>query len=65
MSEERFELLKHLGTGGCAHTYQARVTDEDEARNLGAAEVALKIPLNHRMEILLRRELEQIGRAHV
>jgi serine/threonine protein kinase len=56
--EEPFELLDHLGTGGFAHTYRARVVDEDFLEDFGAAEVALKIPLNRKKERVLRHELE-------
>lgn len=57
-SEEPFELLEHLGTGGFAHTYRARVVDEDFLEDFGAEEVALKIPLNRKKERVLRHELE-------
>ena len=28
-SDEPFEIIEHLGSGGFAHTYKARVLDED------------------------------------
>jgi serine/threonine protein kinase len=57
-TEEAFELLEHLGSGGFAHTYRARIVDEDLASDFGASEVALKIPLNREKERALRHELE-------
>jgi len=57
-SPERFELVKLLGMGGFAQTYHARVLDPDLVGYFGAEEVALKIPLNKKKEIAMRRELE-------
>ncbi|MDF2627225.1 MAG: Serine/threonine protein kinase [Symbiobacteriaceae bacterium] len=56
--KEPFELLELLGTGGFAHTYRARVIDEDLLEDFGTDEVALKIPLNTKKERQLRHELE-------
>ncbi|HYF96013.1 MAG TPA: protein kinase [Symbiobacteriaceae bacterium] len=56
--KEPFELLDLLGTGGFAHTYRARVLDEDLIEDFGTDEVALKIPLNTKKERQLRHELE-------
>ncbi|HYG57332.1 MAG TPA: protein kinase, partial [Symbiobacteriaceae bacterium] len=57
-TKEPFELVELLGTGGFAHTYRARVLDEDLVEDFGTAEVALKIPLNSKKERQLRHELE-------
>lgn len=57
-TQEPFELIELLGTGGFAHTYLARVVDEDLLEDFGVGEVALKIPLNTKKERILRRELE-------
>jgi len=64
-SDEPFELIEHLGTGGFAHTYKARVLDEDLREDFGAEEVALKIPLNRKKERVLRRELEMNASLHL
>ncbi|MBI5083497.1 MAG: protein kinase [Acidobacteria bacterium] len=58
VQEEPFELLEPLGTGGFAHTYRARVLDEDLAADYGTDEVALKIPLNAKKGKILHHELE-------
>lgn len=58
VTKEPFELLELLGTGGFAHTYLARVCDEDLVEDFGTDEVALKIPLNPKKERQLRHELE-------
>jgi serine/threonine protein kinase len=55
--EEAFQLLKSLGTGGFAHTYLAKVVDEDLVEEFGTNEVALKIPLSKKKEKALRVEL--------
>ena len=56
-NNEPFELLQHLGSGNFAHTYLARVLDEDNVEDFGFEEVALKIPLNRKKERVLRNEL--------
>lgn len=62
---EPFELVEHLGTGGFAHTYHARVVDPDLAEDFGTGEVALKIPLNRKKEMILRHELELNAGLHL
>lgn len=64
-SRERFELLEHRGTGGFAHTYKARVLDEELIAEFGTNEVALKIPLNRRKELVLKKELIMNGALHL
>ena len=56
-SDEPFELLELLGSGGFAHTYRAKVLDRDLVQDFGAEIVALKIPLNKKKGLVLKREL--------
>jgi serine/threonine protein kinase len=65
VAEESFELLKHLGTGGFAHTYLAKVLDEDLVVDFGASQVALKIPLSKKKERVLKKELELNAVLHL
>ena len=58
VQDEPFELLELLGTGGFAHTYRARVIDEDLASDYGTDIVAIKIPLNAKKGKILHHELE-------
>jgi len=53
---EKFKIIKHLGSGGFAHTYQAEVLD-DTLRALWGRQVALKIPLTKEKEEVLIREI--------
>lgn len=62
--KEPFELIEHLGTGGFAQTWRARVIDQDLIEEWGE-EVALKIPLNKKKERMLRKELELNGSLHM
>jgi serine/threonine protein kinase len=62
---EPFELLEHLGVGGFAHTYRAKVIDQELVEDFGVDEVALKIPLNRAKERILRRELEMNAALHI
>ena len=55
--DESFQLFKHLGTGGFAHTWQARVLDEALVEEFETDIVAMKIPLNKKMERVLAREV--------
>jgi serine/threonine protein kinase len=55
---EPFDLIKSLGSGQFAQTYQARVRDEDLVEDYGADHVVLKIPLDRPKERVLQRELE-------
>ena len=52
-----FALQKHLGTGGFAHTYKARVLDADLVEDYGTEVVAIKIPLNKKKERVLKKEV--------
>lgn len=63
--DEPFELLEPLGRGGFAHTYRARVVDEDLREEFGAEEVALKIPLDKKKERVLKREVEMGASLHL
>ncbi len=54
---EPFELIKQLGIGGFAHTYKARVLDQEYVEDFGTEIVALKIPFKEK-ERTIRRELE-------
>lgn len=56
--KELFELVEHLGTGGFAHTWSAKVLDPDLISEWGVDEVAIKIPLNKKKEKILKKELE-------
>jgi serine/threonine protein kinase len=62
---EPFELLKPLGSGGFAHTYKARVLDEDLARDWGCDIVAIKVPLGRKQEHVLTKEVEMNGLLHL
>ncbi|MDG4556818.1 MAG: protein kinase [Candidatus Contendobacter sp.] len=62
--QEPFELISHLGMGGFAETYKARVLDEELIDEFGADIVALKIPLDRKKERVLRRELEMNALLH-
>jgi serine/threonine protein kinase len=64
-ADEPFELQGHLGTGGFAHTYRAKVVDKELIEDFGVDEVALKIPLNRAKERVLRRELEMNASLHL
>ena len=48
--KESFKLIKHLGTGGFAQTWYAHVIDSDLVEELGEEEVAIKIPLNEKVQ---------------
>lgn len=61
LSNESFELLELLGSGGFAHTYKATVTEEDLIEDYKTNVVALKIPLNKQKERVLRREILRNG----
>lgn len=61
---EIFELVKRLGSGGFAHTYKAKVLDEDWRLRYGTDTVALKIPLSRKKEILLHDEVELNAMLH-
>ncbi len=63
--QEPFELIGHLGRGGFAETYKARVLDEELKEEFGSDIVALKIPLDRQKERVLRRELEMNAVLHV
>jgi serine/threonine protein kinase len=55
---ELFELLKGLGAGGFAHTYSARVLDEELIRDYGTDRVAIKVPLSLKKQRVLTHEVE-------
>jgi serine/threonine protein kinase len=61
MEKQSFELIKHLGTGGFAQTWHARVIDPDLADAWETEEVAIKIPLDTKKMIILIKELEING----
>ena len=63
-SEESFELIELLGSGGFAHTYRARVTDPELAEEYGTDEIALKIPLAGKQRAL-RKDFEMNAVLHV
>lgn len=63
--QEPFELISHLGMGGFAQTYKARVLEEELVDEFGSDIVALKIPLDRQKERVLRRELEMNALLHV
>lgn len=63
--QEPFKLISHLGMGGFAQTYKARVLDEELKEEFGSDIVALKIPLDRQKERVLRRELEMNAVLHV
>jgi len=56
---ELFELKKRLGSGGFAHTYVARVLDEELIHEYGSEFVALKIPLGLQNQKVLIHEVER------
>ena len=58
---ESFQLMKHLGTGGFAQTWKAKVLDPMLAAKWGFDEVAVKIPLNREKEIALKDEIQLNG----
>jgi serine/threonine protein kinase len=58
MHKEHFELIEHLGTGGFAQTWKAKVLDHDLLEEWEVEEVALKIPHNDRK---LQRDIEVAG----
>lgn len=64
-SGESFELLEPLGKGGFAHTYRARVIDQDLREEFGVEEVALKIPLDKKKQRVLAREVEMGASLHL
>ena len=64
-SIESFELLKHLGSGGFAHTYLARVCAEELAQEYGTDQVALKIPLSRQKARALKRDIELNAALHL
>lgn len=57
-SPDCFRLEQHLGTGGFAQTWRAKVLSEDLVDEFGMDEVALKIPLTKQKQRTLKRELE-------
>jgi len=63
--KESFELIDHLGTGGFAQTWSARVVDPDLIKEWGVDEVAIKIPLNRQKALVLKKELELTASLHL
>lgn len=53
-----FELKRHLGTGGFAHTYLVRVLDEELIEDYGTDCVAIKVPLSSKKQRVLTHEVE-------
>lgn len=62
--DEPFELIQHLGQGGFAQTYRARVIDDNYKEEFGE-EVALKIPLSRERERALRNDIEMNAAIHL
>lgn len=62
---EPFRRIEHLGTGGFARTWRARILDPELIEEWGLDEVAIKIPLNRQKERALRREVELAGALHL
>ena len=62
---EAFELIRHLGSGGFAHTYCARVLDADLIDEFQTDVVALKIPLNKKKGIQLKKEITLNGALYL
>jgi len=63
--DEAFELIQHLGTGGFAHTYEARVLDKDLIDEFQSEVVALKIPLNRTKARQLKHEIQMNGALYL
>jgi serine/threonine protein kinase len=61
---EPLELLGLIGSGGFAHTWKAKVLDEDLLQDWGAEIVAVKIPLGRKQEHVLTKEVERNGLLH-
>src|SRR5467141_1992720 len=57
-SRKQFELVEELGIGGFAHTWRARILDQELVSEYRTDTVAVKIPLNLKKERALKRELE-------
>jgi len=57
-SRKQFELEEELGIGGFAHTWRARILDQELVSEYRTDTVAVKIPLNLKKERALKRELE-------
>lgn len=64
-SDESFELLKHLGASGFAHTYLARVLDGDLQHEFGTDQVVLTIPLSRKHASQLARVFELNAYFHL
>lgn len=62
---EAFELLQHLGSGGFAHTFSARVLDADLIEEFQTDIVALKIPINKKKGIQLKKEITLNGAVYL
>ena len=60
-AQESFEPINHLGTGGFAQTWLAKITDPELIEEWGVDIVAIKIPLSKQKERVLRKELELTG----
>ena len=58
---ERFELLKHLGTGAFGQTWRVRVIDPILIQRWKRDEVAIKIPLSREKEEALETEATLLG----
>ncbi len=63
VSNERFKILQHLGTGGFASTYKARVLDEDLIEDYRTNVVVLKIPSSKKGEKNLKHNDGVVGLA--
>ena len=60
-AQESFEPINHLGTGGFAQTWLAKIIDPELIDEWGVDMVAIKIPLSKQKERVLRKELELTG----
>src|SRR6266851_1688424 len=63
-SDGNIELFAHLGSGGFARTFLARVIDPDIQERWGTDQVALKIPLDQDKQRALIHEVELNAALH-
>lgn len=63
--KKTFKLIEHLGSGGFAQTWRARVVDPELIDEWGLEDVAIKIPLSEQKERALKREVELEGSLYL